>query len=103
MGQNFGALFGVAGLLSGVVGIIFMWVIFAKAGYNGARSLLMLIPVVNVVIFLMFVFGEWPVRKEVEMLRQQLAMSRPGMYPPMGPQYPPNMQPPQYPPYPQYR
>ncbi|GHO71624.1 hypothetical protein KSC_105160 [Ktedonobacter sp. SOSP1-52] len=83
----------LTGVVVLVISIALWWVIFSRAGYSGARSLLMLIPIVNVVIFLMFVFSEWPVQKEVKMLRQQLVMNRPGMYPPQGPQVPP------YPPY----
>ncbi len=76
-------------LLAGLIGLIFAiiiyWRIFSKAGYSGARSLLMLIPVVNLIIIIMFAFSEWPIERELNQLRQ-MAGGRPGGFPP---QYPP--------------
>ena len=40
------------------------WRIFTKAGYSGAWSLLMLIPLVNVIVFYVFAFSSWPALKE---------------------------------------
>jgi|SRR6266849_5301573 len=85
-------LFGlVAGLIGLIFAIIIYWRIFAKAGYSGARSLLMLIPVVNLIIIIMFAFSEWPIQRELNQLRQ-MAGGRPGgqfppQYPPQAPQY----------------
>ncbi len=36
------------------------WVIAEKAGYSGWLSLLMLVPLVNVVMLWVFAFSEWP-------------------------------------------
>ncbi len=91
----------IASLLAGLVGLIFAlviyWRIFSKAGYSGARSLLLLIPIVNLIIIIMFAFSEWPVQRELNQLRQT-AGGRPGgfppQYPPQAPQY---QQPGQYP------
>lgn len=46
-------------------GVFFLawWKIFSKAGYSGARSLLFLLPIVNVLVFLLFAFSEWPVQR----------------------------------------
>ncbi len=89
----------VASLLAGLIGLIFAiiiyWRIFSKAGYSGARSLLMLIPVVNLIIIIMFAFSEWPIQRELNQLRM-MSGGRPGGFPP---QYP---QPGQYPPPAQY-
>lgn len=102
--------------------IAMWWNIFTKAGYDGARAFLLLIPVVNLIIMIMFAFGEWPMRRELEALRMQAMMQRnqgpvvqqislsaggaqvypqPPAYPPQQP-YPqpygqPPYQPPQYP------
>ena len=40
------------------------WRIFAKAGFNGALSLLMLLPLVNVVMIFFLAFAEWPALKK---------------------------------------
>jgi hypothetical protein len=65
--------FGVVGILVGIglliLSLIINWTIAAKAGYSGALSLLMLIPLVNVIIILMFAFSEWPVQKELREAR----------------------------------
>jgi hypothetical protein len=46
------------------------WRIFSRAGYHGAVSLLMLIPVVNVVMFFWLGFGPWPAANELRRLRK---------------------------------
>jgi hypothetical protein len=56
--------------------IAMFWSIFSKAGFSGARAFLLLIPIVNLIIMIMFAFGEWPVRRELEMLRMQVQMQR---------------------------
>jgi len=88
-----------------LITIIIWWVIFAKAGYPGAMSILMIIPLVNLIVFLIFLFGEWPVRKELTALRQQLQAR--ASYPPASPQpgfgQPGYQSGPNYPQNPQYR
>ncbi|MBI3437714.1 MAG: hypothetical protein HY054_03505, partial [Proteobacteria bacterium] len=39
------------------------WKIFSKAGYSGALSLLLLVPLANVVLIIWFAFAQWPVLK----------------------------------------
>lgn len=39
------------------------WKIFSKAGFNGALSLLLLIPIVNLFVIPYLAFAEWPVHK----------------------------------------
>jgi len=54
-------------LIALVVAIFTMfcyWKIFAKAGYSGALSLLLLVPIVNFVVFVWFAFAQWPVLKD---------------------------------------
>lgn len=63
------AAFGVVGMLVGIglliLSLVINWNIAAKAGYSGALSLLMLIPLVNLIIVLVFAFTEWPIQKEL--------------------------------------
>ena len=44
--------------------IVGYWKIWSKAGFNGAWSLLMLIPLVNLGAFLYLAFAEWPIHKK---------------------------------------
>ncbi len=42
------------------------WIrIFGRVGYNPALGILMVIPVVNVFLFLMFAFHKWPIEKDI--------------------------------------
>ena len=110
---------GIFSLAVLVFGIIIYWRIVSKAGFNGALSLLLFVPVVNLVMLCIFAFGEWPIQRELNQLRQQVSMGQQSyqQYPqnPQNPQYPQNMpqaqqyqqypqnmpQPQQYPQYPQ--
>jgi hypothetical protein len=40
------------------------WRIFSKAGFSGALSLLMFIPLVNLVMIFVLAFAEWPALRE---------------------------------------
>ncbi len=83
--------------------IFIWWKIFVKAGYSGTLGLLMLVPIANLVVLLILAFGEWPILRELNGLRQQVMMQssyaqRPqGSYPP-NPQYSQGSQYPQNPP-----
>ncbi len=93
--------------LVSLVGIIFAvivyWQIFAKAGYSGAMGLLMFVPIVNIVMLCVLAFGEWPIYRELNYLRQMAARGPQYQPPPQqfssSPQYPQygQPQPPQYP------
>ena len=97
----FAVIFGLAVF---VFAIIIYWRIVSKAGYNGALSLLLLIPVVNLVMLCIFAFGEWPIQRELNQLRQQVAMGQQSYQQyPQSPQYPQNVQGQQYPQNPQYQ
>src|ERR1700730_1908031 len=78
----------VVGLIAFIFAIVIYWRIFSKAGYSGARSLLLLIPVVNLIILIFFAFGEWPIRRELNQWRQMTGGGR-GVFPP---QYQPSGQ-----------
>lgn len=65
MGQGGISAWQVLVIIVGIALIVLpFWRIFTKAGYSGAWSLLMLIPVVNVIIFYVFAFSSWPALKE---------------------------------------
>ena len=49
-----------------ILHLIINWRIAEKAGYGGAMSLLMLIPLVNYVILLIFAFSEWPIETRLK-------------------------------------
>lgn len=36
------------------------WKIFQRAGYSGAMSLLLIVPLVNIIVMFWFAFTEWP-------------------------------------------
>jgi hypothetical protein len=73
---------GVAAFLFGFIGIIVLvtlalmalliylyWRIAEKAGYNGAWSLLTLVPLGHIVLLILFAVSEWPLEAEVRRLR----------------------------------
>ena len=60
------------GLFATVIGAIVYCMIFSKAGYCWALGLLMLVPIANIIMPLVLAFGDWPVRKELRLLKQQL-------------------------------
>ena len=97
-----GALAGIiiSSVIFSLVAIIFAvviyWRIFAKAGYSGALGLLMLVPIANIIMLCILAFGEWPIYKELNYLRQQVMRSP--QYPPSPQQFPPSSSP-QYPQY----
>ncbi len=99
-------------LIAIIFAVIIYWRIFSKAGYSGALSLLMFVPIANIIVICVLAFGNWPIYKELNYLRQQVAQgqrnpgaqqafpqSAPAMYPqqyPSSPQYPQYSQPQQY-------
>ncbi len=76
----------IVGLAFIVLAVVIYWKIFSKAGYSGAMGLLMFVPIANIIVLLMLAFGEWPIYKELNYLRQQVARSQ--QYPPSPPQFP---------------
>ncbi len=45
--------------------------IFSKAGYCWALGLLMFVPIANIIMPLILAFGDWPIQKDLRLLRQQ--------------------------------
>ena len=50
-------------IIMGVIIIFPFWKIFEKAGFNAALSVLMIIPLVNIVMIFYLAFFEWPALK----------------------------------------
>ncbi|HLL78845.1 MAG TPA: hypothetical protein VKT25_05060 [Ktedonobacteraceae bacterium] len=76
--------------------IVVYWRIVSKAGYNGAMSLLLFIPIANIIMIIIFAFSEWPIQKELNQLRAMAARGSGANFPP---QYPPQYGQPQQPQY----
>ena len=51
-----------------VLTIVAYWRIATKAGYNGVFSLLMLVPLANIVLLIYFAFTEWPIEQDLQRL-----------------------------------
>jgi len=45
--------------------------IFSNAGYSWALGLLMLVPIANIIMLFVLAFADWPIRKELRLLKQQ--------------------------------
>ena len=106
---NAGAVTGIilSSVIFSLIAIIFFviiyWRIFSKAGYSGALSLLMFIPIANIIVLCVLAFGKWPIHKELNYLRQQVAQGQRYPAPPMQYQQSgPAVLPQQYPSSPQY-
>jgi uncharacterized membrane protein YhaH (DUF805 family) len=64
----FVALFGLAIF---VLSVIVWWRIVSRTGHSGWLSLLMFVPIANIVLMLILAFGEWPIYRELEDLRRR--------------------------------
>jgi hypothetical protein len=53
-------------LVGGIIIILPLWKIFSKAGYPGALSLGMILPIVNIVLLYFLGFSDWPVLKQLK-------------------------------------
>jgi uncharacterized membrane protein YhaH (DUF805 family) len=52
-----------------ILSLVMNWKIAEKAGFSGAASLLMLIPLVNLIVFIYFAFTEWPIERALREAR----------------------------------
>jgi hypothetical protein len=69
-GFCFIAAFAVFGLAIFVLTLMIYCKIFSKAGYHWAMGLLLLIPFGNLILLLVLAFGQWPILRELETLKQ---------------------------------
>ena len=66
----------------GITVAIVVWLVFfiayiriiQKAGYSGWWILIGLVPIVNVVMFLVFAYSRWPLQRENDELRARLGV-----------------------------
>jgi hypothetical protein len=63
------------GILMGLIVFIILTLIyckiFSKAGYCWALGLLMLVPIANIIMPFVLAFGDWPIQKELRLMKQQ--------------------------------
>jgi len=80
------AAFGLFGLIVGFAFLILMVIVYyrivAKAGWNGWLSLLLFVPIVNIVMILIFAFSTWPIERRLAYLEHGVPGMAPGMPPP---------------------
>jgi hypothetical protein len=62
----FFAVFGVFSIFLFVLGLICEIKIITKAGYSGWYVLTAFVPILNIVMFLVFAFGKWPIQTRLE-------------------------------------
>lgn len=53
-----------AALLLSVILVVPFWKICSKAGYSGWLSLLILVPIANLILLYFLAFSEWPSRRD---------------------------------------
>jgi len=54
-----------------ILSLVINWRITEKAGFPGAGSLLMLIPLANLFVLCYFAFSEWPIERELREARSR--------------------------------
>jgi hypothetical protein len=63
-----------------VAAIVKTWIycrVFSKAGYGWAWGLLTLVPIANIIMPFVLALGDWPVQKELRLLKQQAGAVKP--------------------------
>ncbi len=63
-------LIGVISVAIWLVFVIAYIKIITRAGYSGWWVLIMIVPIVNVVMLLVFAYKEWPIQRELRELRE---------------------------------
>jgi len=58
-------------LIVAIIKALIFCKIFSKAGYCWALGLLMLVPIANIIMPFVLAFGDWPIQKEMRLLKQQ--------------------------------
>lgn len=60
-GTEMGSVDVITLLLAAIIMIIPFWRIFSKAGYSGWLSILMVIPIINIILLYYLAFAKWPI------------------------------------------
>jgi hypothetical protein len=69
----FGLVYAIFVLVMVAFYVFIAYMIVKRAGYNPWLSLLILVPLANFIMLLIFAFSEWPVQRENAALRAQLS------------------------------
>jgi hypothetical protein len=69
----FGLVYAIFILVMVAFYVFIAYMIVKRAGYNPWLSLLILVPLANFIMLLIFAFSEWPVQRENAALRAQLS------------------------------
>jgi hypothetical protein len=65
-------IFGIfVALIVTTIKILLICKIFSKAGFCWALGLLMLVPIANIVMAFFLAFADWPIQKELRLLKKQ--------------------------------
>ncbi len=65
-------------MIIGIVIVLPNWKIFSKAGFSGWWSLLMVFPIINILLEYYLAFAEWPIQRELSVLRKETGNQQPG-------------------------
>jgi uncharacterized membrane protein YhaH (DUF805 family) len=80
LSDDYGWLVGGAALAVYLVFLVVVMIAYVrviqKAGYSGWWVLIGLVPIVNVIMFLVFAFSRWPVLRELDAARSGQAYHR---------------------------
>jgi len=58
-------------LISLALNLLIWCKLFSKAGYSWALGLLMLLPIVSIIMTFFLAFADWPIRRELRLLKQR--------------------------------
>ena len=72
-GSEIQFMFGMFAIVTILFAIIPFWFIFSKAGFKGALSLLMAIPLINILMLFFLAFKKWPIQNKIEDLTAKLS------------------------------
>ena len=77
-------ILGLFAVVAWVIIVVPFWVIFKKAGMSGPLSLLMILPLVNLVMLYVLAFSQWKVMPAPEYAMPYPPPGYPPAYPPPG-------------------
>lgn len=76
-GLFFIAIYVLIVLVALAISILIYCKLASKAGYHWATGLLAFVPIANIVVTLIYIFGKWPIQQELELLRRNQAGGSP--------------------------